>query len=137
MSRSTKLASAAYIMSYVAALAPERLTTDAIAEAVKDHPARVRQLVAALVKAELLRSLRGAGGGIALARPPEDINLRDIYVAVDEQPLLSLGQREPFPGWDNICFVRPVLEQIYAATEADFLSRMAAVPLTALYTARR
>jgi len=45
MSRSTKLASAAAILAHVAAQGSGQLTTDAIAEAVSDHPARVRQLV--------------------------------------------------------------------------------------------
>jgi Rrf2 family protein len=136
MSRSTKLASAAYIMSYVACYDPQQLTTDAIAEAVRDHPARVRQLVAALVRAGLLRSLRGAGGGIALARPPAEISLRDIHQAVEEQPLLTLSLRDPFKAWDNVCFVRPTLERLYAEGEAHFLERLAAVKLTALYTPR-
>jgi DNA-binding IscR family transcriptional regulator len=120
-------------MSYVAARAPLQLTTDTIAEAVRDHPARVRQLVAALVKADLLRSLRGAGGGIVLARPPESITLKDVYSAVDDQPLLSLGLRASFSGWDGICSVSPVLAGLYEEMEQNLVGRLAEVRLTALY----
>lgn len=133
MSRSTKLVSAAYIMSYVAAKDPQQLTTDSIADALKDHPARVRQIVAALVKAELLKSLRGAGGGVVLARPPDKITLRDLYLAVDDQPLLTLGLRASFDGWDNVCSVRPVLSALYDDMEADLVEKLAKVKLTALY----
>jgi Rrf2 family protein len=122
-------------MSYVAAKGDNwRLTTDMIAEAVKDHPARVRQIVAALVKAGLLKSLRGAGGGIAIARPPEQITLRDLYLAVEDGPPLALGLRDPFRNWDNVCFVRPVLGGVLDDMEQALQDRLAAVKLTELYT---
>lgn len=133
MSRSTKLASAAAILAHVAAQGPEQLTTDAIADAVSDHPARVRQLVAALVKAGLLNSMRGAGGGVALARPAAGITLRDLHAAVEEQPMLSLGLRDPLPGSAEGARLRDRLERLYAEMEADMLRRLEGVKLTALY----
>ena len=47
MPASTKLATATYILSYVAVKAPALVTTATIAKAVKEHPARIRQLDAA------------------------------------------------------------------------------------------
>jgi len=137
VSRSTKLVSAAYIMSYVAAKHPEQLTTDSIAEALKDHPARVRQIVASLVKAELLKSLRGAGGGVALGRPPDKITLKDLYLAVDDQPLLALGLRDGFDGWDKICSVRPIISALYTEMEGDLIGKLAKVRLSSLYKPAR
>lgn len=137
MSRSTKLVSAAYIMSYVAAKDPEQLTTDSIAEALKDHPARVRQIVAALVKAGLLKSLRGAGGGVVLGRPPDKVTLKDLYLAVDDQPLLALGLRTNFDGWDNICSVRPIISALYSEMEGGLIDKLAKVRLTSLYKPAR
>ena len=43
----------------------------------------VQKLVSILTKAQLLRSARGAGGGIQLARPAAAINLADIIEAVE------------------------------------------------------
>lgn len=137
MSRSTKLVSAAYIMSYVAAKHPEQLTTDSIAEALKDHPARVRQIVASLVKADLLISLRGAGGGVALGRPPDRITLKDLYLAVDDQPLLALGLRSDFNGWDNVCSVKPIVSALYSEMEGDLIGKLAKVRLSSLYKPAR
>lgn len=42
-----------------------------------------QKLVSILTKAGLLRSARGTGGGIALARPAAAINLADIVEAVE------------------------------------------------------
>src|SRR5690349_11192983 len=36
-----------------------------------------------LVRAEILRSSKGRGGGFALARPPREITLMDICEAID------------------------------------------------------
>jgi Rrf2 family protein len=120
-------------MSYVAAKGPQQLTTDAIATALNDHPTRVRQLVAGLVKAKLLTSIRGAGGGVVLARPPETISLNDIYNAIDEQPLLSIGLRARLRPRDDFCMVDPILSNLLADMENDLATRLSKVPLSALY----
>jgi Rrf2 family protein len=135
MSRSTKLASAAFIMSFVACKAPRQVTTDQIADALQDHPARVRQLVASLVKAELLNSLRGASGGVVLGRPPAQISLRDIFVAVEDQPILVIGLKEDPAGWGKRCLVYPILSKLFGEMEETLLDKLAAIPLTALYKA--
>jgi Rrf2 family protein len=136
MARSTKLASAAYIMSFVASRDPGQVTTDAIAESLHDHPARVRQLVATLVKAKLLKSLRGANGGVVLGRPASTISLRDVYEAVEEQPMLSLWLRDGFEGWGRECLVQPRLSELYSGMEHDLLDRLADVSISALYKRR-
>ena len=41
----------------------------------------LEQLLATLRAAGLVRSVRGTNGGHTLARPPDQINLRQIYVA--------------------------------------------------------
>jgi Rrf2 family protein len=117
MSRSTRLVTATYILSYVAVKAPALVTTSAIATAVKDHPARVRQLVAALVRKGLLVSVRGASGGVRLARDPEDITLGDICEAVEDQPLLAVSLKDPFAAWAGRCHVHPTFTRLYAEFE--------------------
>jgi Rrf2 family protein len=47
-----------------------------------------------LVKAQLVTSKRGAGGGYALARPAAEISIADIVRAVDG-PLAAVGGRAP------------------------------------------
>lgn len=129
MAQSTKLASAAYIMAYVARHEPEHVTTDTIARVLKDHPARVRQIVAALVKAGLMRSLRGAAGGIVLARPASKINFGQIYDAIGEKSPLALAMRDDDPGLHYACNVHPVLSRVYSEIAADALQRLRRVTL--------
>jgi Rrf2 family protein len=124
MVQSTKLASAAYIMAYVARHEPEHVTTESIARVLRDHPTRVRQIVAALVKAGLMKSLRGAAGGIVLARPASKIDFRQIYEAIGEKAPLSLAMRDDDPGRHYSCNVHPVLTRVYRDMEADALESL-------------
>jgi|GEM_PF-903397 len=58
-----------------------------------------------LTHAGLLRSFRGPRGGVALARSAEEINLYDLYVAIEGSALFTkcvlglpgCGEREPCP----------------------------------------
>lgn len=137
MSRSTRLASASYILSYIAAREGAHVTTDAIAEAVRDHPARVRQLISALVKAGLVNSVRGANGGVLLAKDPNDISLKDIYEAVKEQPMISLTLKLPNKDWEHICGVHSALSSLYQQMEDEFQDRLSQIRLNQLYTPLR
>ena len=99
MSKSTRLLTATYILSYVAANAPEVLTTEKIAAQVDEHPTRVRQIVAALVKAGILAASRGAAGGVSLKKPAPEITLYDIQRAVQDGSLLALNLFTPKSEW--------------------------------------
>jgi Rrf2 family iron-sulfur cluster assembly transcriptional regulator len=44
----------------------------------------LEQIFAALKKAKIVKSIRGAGGGYLLAKEPQDINIADIIFAIDE-----------------------------------------------------
>lgn len=129
MAQSTKLVSAAYIMAFVARHEPEHVTTETIARALKDHPTRVRQIVAALVKAGLMKSLRGAAGGIVLARPPSKIDFRQIYDAIGEKSPLSLVMRDDDPGRNYPCNVHPVVSRLYKDMAADALKHLGRITL--------
>ena len=48
-----------------------------------------RRLVGSLVKAGILQTLRGTGGGISLARPASEISLLDILDAVEGGVVLN------------------------------------------------
>lgn len=129
VSQSTKLVSAAYILAYVARHEPEQVTTESIARVLKDHPARVRQIVSALVKAGLLNSARGAAGGITLARPASRIDFREIYEALGERSPLSLSMRDDDPGRHYQCNVHPVVSRLFRDIEAETLSRLGGLTL--------
>ena len=61
---------------------PVSLATIAVRQGISQH--YLEQLFVRLRRAELVRSVRGPGGGSFLAKEPIAISVRDIFLAVDE-----------------------------------------------------
>ena len=74
----------------------------------------VQKLVSRLTGAGLLRSVRGAGGGLQLARPAAAITLADIVEAV-EGPIALAACIEGECAMDHDCRVRPHWPVVTAA----------------------
>ena len=81
-----------------------------IAAQVDEHPTRVRQIVAALVKAGILAASRGAAGGVSLKKPAPEITLYDIQRAVQDGSLLALNLFTPKSEWAGKSRVNLVFE---------------------------
>src|SRR6187399_2274280 len=81
----------------------------------------VQKLVSLLSRAGLLRAVRGAGGGLKLARPAAAISLADIVEAV-EGPIALTACVEPG------CNVRPH----WGVVNETLRDALAGVPLTQL-----
>lgn len=90
----------------------------------------VQKLVSQLTAAGLLRSIRGAGGGLQLGRPAAAISLADIVEAVEGPIALTAcvehGRQEC--ALEASCGVRPHWPVVNAALR----SALADVPLTRL-----
>lgn len=59
----------------------ELTNSDYLANALDTNPTFIRKLVSKLVDAQLIESFRGKGGGIKLAKTPNNITLYEIYSA--------------------------------------------------------
>ncbi|MCX7801958.1 MAG: Rrf2 family transcriptional regulator [Meiothermus ruber] len=72
------------ILGYLGAQAPERLVgSEELSKATGVPHTYLARILAALVGHNLVVSKKGQGGGYALPRPAEEINLRDVIRAVD------------------------------------------------------
>ena len=93
----------------------------------------VQKLISHLTKAGLLRSARGTGGGIQLARPPAAISLADIIEAVEGPIALTACAQHARSdcALDASCHVRPhwavVNETLRSALADVSLARLAQV----------
>jgi len=107
-----------------------RVSAGQIAEETGLPPATVQKLVSKLSAAGLLRSSRGAGGGLKLARPAAAISLADIVEAVEGPIALTscveLGRHDC--GLEACCSVRPHWELV----NETMRGALAGVPLTRL-----
>jgi len=89
----------------------------------------VQKLVSKLSAAGLLKSVRGAGGGLKLARPAAAISLADIVEAVEGPiALTSCLEASADCTLESCCTVRPHWPVVNAALRGA----LAQVPLTQL-----
>ena len=90
----------------------------------------VQKLVSKLTAAGLLRTARGVGGGLKLARPAAAISLADIIEAVEGPialtPCVEQGRHDC--GLEGTCSVRPH----WGLINETMRGALAAVPLTRL-----
>ncbi|HUT25557.1 MAG TPA: Rrf2 family transcriptional regulator [Sumerlaeia bacterium] len=63
----------------------------------------LEQILAALKAADLVRSVRGTGGGYALTRAPEEIRMLDVFKVLEGSPALVDCCDHP-----EVCDYRPV-----------------------------
>ena len=98
----------------------------------------VQKLVSKLTAAGLLRTARGVGGGLKLARPAAAISLADIIEAVEGPialtPCVELGRHDC--GLEATCSVRPhwglINETMRGALAGVPLTRLAQIPESGL-----
>jgi len=108
----------------------ERVSAGQLAEETHLPAPTVQKLVSRLSSAGLLRSTRGVGGGLKLARPPAAITLADIIEAVEGPIALTACVEEGRADCtlEDACHVRPHWPVVSAALRGA----LAQVPLTQL-----
>ena len=88
----------------------------------------VQRLVSKLTAAGLLRSIRGAHGGLQLARPAAAITLADIIEAVEGPIALTQCVEGPDCAVDHACSVKPH----WPIVNQTLRGALASIPLTQL-----
>lgn len=68
---------------HLSGLAPAAQTTEEIARATRVPQAYLAKVLQSLVQAGIVRSQRGIGGGMALARMPSELTILEVVNAVD------------------------------------------------------
>lgn len=117
---------AAHAMVLLAHSGAKGATSDYIAESASTNPARVRRVLAPLVRAGLVSGREGGGGGYVLARAPDAITLGDIFAAAEEGPVLPFHPRAPntrCPIGSGITAALEQLEDDVGAAVRDVLAR--------------
>ena len=95
MPTSSKFAVAVHVLALMALKADEPLKSEQIAASVNTNAVVIRRILCALAAAGLVASQTGAAGGSRLARPAEEITLRDVYRAVESGNAFSLHRQQP------------------------------------------
>lgn len=139
MLRLGKLTDYGTVITAFMARQPERVfAATELAIAGRVSVTTASKILKLLVRAGLLRSLRGARGGYALARPASEISLAQIIDALEGPPgLTECSVRDGLCAQEQWCTIRGnwqavdrLIRQTLDHTSLADMMRPAAVPLT-------
>lgn len=116
----TRFSVSIQIMMSLAYHQDELMNSEGLAKTLKSNPTVIRKLVSNLVDAKLVQSFRGKSGGIKLGRTPDQITLKDIYLAATgEKPLISCHKKPVMKACPVSCCIENVLEGIVSGIESS------------------
>lgn len=92
----------------------EPLSPRRMSERLGCSPSYLAKTLGSLVRAGILRSVRGVHGGVMLARTPDKINLLSIVEAV--QGIVSGNQCQGIGAKTSVCAYHQVMEKIHQDT---------------------
>ena len=108
------------------------VTSDLIAQMLNTNPVVVRRTLSGLREAGYVASEKGHGGGWVLARPLDEITLRDVYAALGEPTVFAIGVAADDPACLVEQAVNAALNEAFTDAEALLLARLGEVTLAAL-----
>ncbi|WP_414044159.1 Rrf2 family transcriptional regulator [Macrococcus sp. EM39E] len=133
MKYSAKLSDAVHILSYIHFAGTEKITSGDIAYSLKTNPSYVRQLMSLLKKSEIIINSQGKANP-KLVKSPENINLFDVYQAVEgDKPLLHLDA-DINPECGIGINMRYVLKETYQDIQASINEKMQSITLESIFS---
>jgi Rrf2 family nitric oxide-sensitive transcriptional repressor len=91
-----------------------------IAKATRISPGYLSDVMQSLVKAGLVNSRRGMGGGFTLARPPEDITILEIINTVDPIERIQTCPLGIKSHGKRLCALHRKLDDVIAHIQSTF-----------------
>ena len=115
MAANSQFSMAVHVLSMLAGAKDENHKSEYIAKSVNTNPVVIRRLLSDLNQAKLVISQTGANGGSRLARCPKEINLAEVYRAVNCGEVFSLHAKEP----DKDCPVGRNIESVLCCLQKE------------------
>ena len=115
MAANSQFSMAVHVLAMLAGSKDENLKSDFLACSVNTNAVVIRRLLGQLHEANLVVSQTGANGGSRLARCPKEINLADIYKAVNCGEVFALRAKAP----SKDCPVGKNIEAVLGCIQRD------------------
>lgn len=108
------------------------VTSETISQMLATNPVVVRRTMGGLRAAGYLTSVKGHGGGWTLAKPLDEVTLRDIHQALGNPKLLAIGLADDNPACLIERAVNNALKEVMLESEQRLLQRFGEVSIGAL-----
>lgn len=93
MSASTKLSTSAKALCHMAANPNSAFTSTEIACVIGVNASKLRRLLSMLVKNDIIQSEQGVQGGFKLKKAASEIDLQEVYCAIEDRKAFHLDVR--------------------------------------------
>ncbi len=90
MSASTKLSNSVKALCYLAEEYPHPKNSQQISKRVGVNASKLRKLFSLLSQGGIVKSTKGMSGGFYLAKKPAEVNLQQIYCAIEDRKAFHL-----------------------------------------------
>jgi Rrf2 family protein len=112
-----RFAVAVHVLAVLAYKEGEAVTSTLLAQSVNTNPVVIRRILLLLQDASLIITRKGAGLGSKLRRPPAEINLADVYRAVETADTFTLNASQPNRACPVGSSIQMALHRIFKAAE--------------------
>jgi Rrf2 family protein len=112
---------AVHVLMVLAYKDGDRVTSARLARSVNTNPVIIRRLLLALQRARLVETRKGAGLGSRLGRAPAEINLADVYKAVEAEEAFAMPRGKPNQDCPVGQCIKSVLERVFRSAEGSLL----------------
>jgi DNA-binding IscR family transcriptional regulator len=129
---SSRFTVAIHILTLLAFCGREALTSEFIAGSVNTNPVVVRRLLAILREARLVASQGGPGGGWHLLRDPRELDLGQVFEAVEGSALFPLHAATPNPRCPVGKHIQEALAGIFQEAQAALAQNLSRTTIAAL-----
>ncbi|MFZ3229366.1 MAG: Rrf2 family transcriptional regulator [Pseudobdellovibrio sp.] len=116
-----QFATAVHILTALAFSKKKLLNSEVLAASVSTNPVVIRRLLSLLTKAELVVTLRGKSGGVHLAKDPNQITLKDVYVAINLSESICAHTKKQTKECPVSCSMQAILATISDGTQKSIL----------------
>ena len=108
---------AVHVLAVLAYKEGDRVTSAFLAGSVNTNPVIIRRLLLSLQRARLVDTCKGAGSGSRLSRSPGNINMGEVYRAVEALEPFATPSRKPNAACPVGHCIREELDRVFASAE--------------------
>ncbi|MDD3807106.1 MAG: Rrf2 family transcriptional regulator [Candidatus Marinimicrobia bacterium] len=130
MSASLKLSTAVKAVHCLAQVYPDALSSAEISEMTGINASQLRLILSMLAKAGIIHSKQGAGGGFILNMTPDQINLQQLYCAIETQKAFHLAVNRNHDQIPVNKKINAFFLDLFEASQRDIESKMETITVS-------
>ena len=127
-----QFATAVHVLTALAFNQKNLMSSDALALSVNTNPVVIRRLLSQLTKASLVATTRGKSGGVKLSKEPQQITLKDVYVALSPNDPLAPREKSPHKECPVSCSMYAIMSTVSEGTQKATLKYLESQKLSDL-----